>query len=83
MKVVMFILRFVSIAILTWYVLIITSCAPQKEYKSKVVNIGGCDHYGKCGVRLEDGTVLSDVRMPVIGSPPICNHNSYCYEVAH
>jgi hypothetical protein len=45
------------------------------KMSSPVKSIGGCDKYGDCGVLLEDGTALRDVRQPIIGVRP---RGSYC-----
>lgn len=59
------------------------SCAPAEKplYRSPIVSIGGCGSDGMCGVRLADGTILSDVRQPVIGSVPDCTKPDTCHEV--
>lgn len=61
----------------------LSACAPEDRthFKSQVVNIGGCDSSGMCGVRLANGTILSDVRQPVMGSYPDCSKKDTCHEV--
>lgn len=57
-------------------------CAPdQRRYHSQIISIGGCDSKGMCGVKLQNGTILSDVRQPVIGSLPDCSTNDSCHEI--
>lgn len=61
---------------------ILFGCAPErKRFHSLIDAIGGCDSQGKCGVRLRDGTVLADVRQPVIGTFPDCTSEDSCHEV--
>lgn len=62
----------------------LSACAPAQPplYKSPIVSIGGCGLDGMCGVRLADGTILSDVRQPVIGSVPDCTREYTCHEIA-
>lgn len=41
--------------------------APESvQVCSKIVEVGGCDHYGQCGVVLENGRIGSDY-FPVKG----------------
>lgn len=51
---------------------------PCSKMTSRVKTIGGCDKYGDCGVMLEDGTVLKDVRQPVVGARP---RGNYCSQI--
>ena len=41
-------------------------CMERAEYK-KIIDIGACDRYGKCGVMFEDGT-LGRIYLPIKGS---------------
>lgn len=62
----------------------LSACAPYQPplYRSPIVSIGGCGSDGMCGVRLADGTILSDVRQPVVGSVPDCTRADTCHEIA-
>lgn len=64
--------------------ILLSACAPAQPpvYKSPIVSIGGCGSDGMCGVRLADGTILADVRQPVIGSVPDCTRADTCHEIA-
>lgn len=63
--------------------LFLTCCArlDKSSFKSPIVSIGGCDSFGMCGVKLQNGIILSDVRQPVIGSFPDCKDPLTCNEV--
>lgn len=61
---------------------ILFGCAPDdRRYHSQIESVGGCDHNGMCGVRLKDGTILCNVRQPVIGSYPDCSLVGSCHEI--
>jgi hypothetical protein len=63
-------------------VIIITGCAiKHKKYHSLIAIVGGCNSYGYCGVKLRDGTILSDVYQPIIGTLPDCTQDYSCIEV--
>jgi hypothetical protein len=61
----------------------LSCCAPhdKSNFHSRIASIGGCDSSAMCGVKLENGTILSDVRQPVIGSYPDCTKEDTCHEV--
>ncbi len=42
------------------------------EY-AKVLNVGGCDKRGDCGVMLDNGKFKQNVRQPVVGQT-VCSH---------
>ena len=49
-------------------VVLIEGCIPKNcKYKGqKVVSVGGCDEYGRCGVELDSG-VFTRAKHPVVG----------------
>lgn len=77
------ILDFAIILMVTMMPLLLDSCGPTNvgPHHSLIEDVGGCDSYGMCGVRLRDGTVLSDVPQPVRNTFPDCTRPNTCREV--
>jgi len=65
---------YIGLAIITSFAVFIGSSLEYIPYKSKVVEIGGCNR-DYCGVRLANGAIASD-RDPVLGE-----EITYDYEI--
>lgn len=54
------------LAFLAW-LLTGCNCTPRCSTIKVVAEVGGCDRYGSCAVRYEDGTTETYVKQPVRG----------------
>lgn len=64
-----------NIILITFMLLISSSCIHCERSFSKIKSIGACDQYARCSIGLDDG-FTGETHYPLIGKIP---HEEVCY----